>query len=341
MAPVIAIADYAVITGKSAQTDISMALHSVQIPPIPLFWQQHLTLQTNFVQPRADNETLTDRLLMLLNRLLTKIDNELAGNPESEVVYLVLPEEFGQHSEALPQLMQQIQRQHPLLLKHADCKLFPYGRSATLIAWAAARQQLSSSPDTPVWLIAFDSLAPGSRLQHFAQHQLADNGQADLSQSNSVASEAAVALKLTAADSGLTVSYAGFDAKRAKHEQETILPRLFAEVASTIPSSIAQLVMPDNGLSVLTAAWLEHYQCLHGVVTAETRIELPAYFSGELGAAGGLYRLLYIYLAYQQQRLSGTTLQCEISDECYRAITAFQYQPPVTPLLHSDFIEGR
>jgi hypothetical protein len=42
-----------------------------------------------------------------------------------------------------------------------------------------------------------------------------------------------------------------------------------------------------------------------------------------LGACGGLYRLWHVLHAYEQGRITGQTVQCELSARLFRAVAVF------------------
>ena len=67
---------------------------------------------------------------------------------------------------------------------------------------------------------------------------------------------------------------------------------------------------------------------LHGVVTEDTEYLLPGYQTGELGACGGLYRLLLLLHEAQQGRFSGFVLQYEQSLRRYRGVALYQAVQP-------------
>lgn len=323
MAQPIAISDYIVATGKTTETDLAMTLAINEIPAKELQWLNY-SVPTNFIDDAQPVSQLATRIVVLLNTIWPSIEHNIADNE----VYLLLPEFSGVDNPELQQLLQAIMRQFPALLRNQHCKVFPFGRASALMAFAAARARLTSQNSSKVWLVAADSLAVTSRLQAWLAKQYF--------QPEAVASEAAIALCLTAAKTGLINSLHAADASVAvvaananSAQQDTALAHLFLHVAKSLKQQLAYIMLPDTGEPQLTSYWSEQYQQLHGVINKQTQFEFPGYFTGELGAAGGLYRLLHMYLGFEQQRLTAPLLHCEIAERSYRAVSVFNYQSVV------------
>lgn len=321
MAQPIAISDYIVVTGKTTETDLAMTLAINEIPAKELQWLNY-SVPTNFIDDAQPVSQLATRIVVLLNTIWPSIEHNIADNE----VYLLLPEFSGVDSPELQQLLQTIMRQFPTLLRNQNCKVFPFGRASALMAFAAANTRLNNHSSSKIWLVAVDSLAVSCRLQAWLARQ---NYQPE-----AVASEAAIALCLTAAKTGLINTLHVADANVEQKNSTTnnlaasdaALAHLLLQVANTFKQQLAYIMLPDTGESVLTTHWLEQYQQLHGVVDKSTQFEFPGYFTGELGAAGGLYRLLYMYLGFIEQRIAAPLLQCEIAERSYRAVSVFNYQ---------------
>lgn len=330
MAKAIAISHYTVVTGKTADTALAMALVNNPVPAEQLGWN-NTAVATNFVANAKITECLTERIILLLTELWSSIGHAIADNE----VYLLLPEFSGVDNLELQQLLQAIMRQFPALLRSEHCKVFPYGRAAALMAFSAANTKLSNSQphqNAKIWLVAVDSLAVTKCLDIWCQNQTET--------SYAIASEGAIALCLTLNDTGLVslmhlanvqvaTKASDVTAKALVGNEDEALAEIFMQVASRYAKPLAYIMMPDTGETQLTSTWLTQYQHLHGVVDSNTQFELPSYFTGELGAAGGLYRLLFMYLSFVQQRLTAPILQCEIADKSYRAISIFDYKSAI------------
>ncbi|HAW91786.1 TPA: hypothetical protein DCX24_02780 [Candidatus Azambacteria bacterium] len=139
-------------------------------------------------------------------------------------------------------------------------------------------------------------------------------------------SEAAVAMALTQSDTGLRCHYLASDATVSTETDELAIGNLFDGASANTDGPLSWLYLADNGSSATTACWQPHYPRLAPVIDAATQLSFPAYFTGELGAAGGVYRLLHLYLGYLNAGHRGFTLQCEISQRLYRAVAVFSWQ---------------
>ncbi|NMH64085.1 hypothetical protein [Shewanella salipaludis] len=282
----------------------------------------------NFLPELAAEPDFAARAMALLQQLFATQH----ACPDNECVFLILPETLGTDEGALQSLLGRITARFPGLLAHADCKIFPYGSSGCLMALAAAKQQLtrrdsSSSLDGGqaggrLWLVAIDSLADVALLE-----TLAAEGRL-LSQEHMglAPSEGIVSLCLEHASQGLRLDFAATDADLGRTPAPQALGNLFTQVAQVASGALSGIYLPDNGDERLTELWLAAYPALAGVLDRQTRLVFPAYQSGELGAAGGLYRLLHLYQGFQRGSLSGEVLQCEISAKRYRATGLFSWQ---------------
>lgn len=322
MASSIVVKDYAVVLGKTPDTDWALLLDVMPVEP-RLLEQPDQLRQVNTLSGIDAGLTFNGRLLALLTRLLAQFKRPADKAP----VLLVLPEQLA-NEPALSEFVQALRQQFPSLLSHSGCQLFPYGRSAGLMALAAARQLLATG-EPEVWIIGLDS--PVAMLQTTAA-QAADSANllspaAERQLPDQVVwSEGAVGMALQQSDTGLYCQYLAADATVTNDAEELALAQLFTAAAAHSDSALTQLYLPDNGCSELTACWQPHYRRLAPVINEASQMRFPAYSSGELGAAGGLYRFLLLYLSYSNANQSGLTLQCEISQRLYRAVAVFSWQ---------------
>lgn len=333
MASCLALKDYAAVVGKTALTDWALQLDTVPVAP-SLVTQGGQLRQFNRLADIDASLPLASRLVAMLEKLRA----QLSVLPDAAPVLLVLPEQLGSE-QALAGFIFTLQQEFPALLSHSACQLFPYGRSAALMALTAARQLLTAG-EPVVWIIALDSpvaalsaiepaVEPAIKpvVSKTLQSETVSAERAEDQNSGQVVwSEGAVAVALQHSDSGLYCHYLAADATVSNAAEELAIAQLFAAVAVNTDSSLAQFYLPDNGSSALTACWQPHYQRLAPVIAEATQLSFPAYTTGELGAAGGLYRFLHLYLGYINACHSGLTLQCEISERLYRAVAVFSWQ---------------
>lgn len=317
MASGITISDYALVLGKTADPVIATRLRAANLPDKQAEWHGQV-LDAEFLSELPLTLPLHQRLVQLLQLAMQQLPQPL----QNEAVMLVLPHFAGPDNQQLTALLSKIMQQYPQLLTNEQCRVFPYGRSGGLMAVAAA-QQLLNCQAMPVWLIAIDSYASAEGLTPYLQR---NNNQTDESKDAiAVPSEAAIILKLEAESAGLYSHFYATDATPGSAEEEHALMSMFGLVADKLTQPLKHLYLGDGGSAQLMERWLSQYNQLSGVVNTDTAFEFPAYQTGELGAAGSLYRLLHLYQGYQQGRLSGLTLQCELSDSLYRAATVFSY----------------
>ncbi len=305
--------DYAILLGALPE---ATSVSEVELMPLVTAQNNYndTELNTAFIQDIPSCDKYIDRLLMLLQRLLLKY----AGAFERHTVYLVLPEFAGPDNPRLAELLQKILSSCPGLLQSEHSRVFPYGCAGSLMALAAAQRQLQQVPDNRIWLIAVDSYSVETELIAIAKRA-----------PQWVLSEAAVGLCLTGAVKAgvqlrLSQSDACLNAERETPD-DNVLGALFRQVTAQSPV-LQQIYLPDSGEFTATERWLLQYHWLSGVVDENTRCILPSYFTGELRACGGIYRLLHLLQAYKTKRIQGPTLQFELSERQYRAVAVFDVQ---------------
>ncbi len=324
------------------------------ITPTMLKWQQAdiataffgdepTTLSQEQTTFSEEPTTQNQRLLALLDALLAK----MPARPAQQIVYLLLPEFNSADDALLSALLQQLMRHHPDLLQSPQCRVFPYGAAASVMALKAAAELLAQpEQQTEIWLIAVDSLndeAVFSRYeaeqsaaeQSAAEQSAAEQSAAEQSpaeQSCQLLSEGAIALCLTASGRGLQLVFAASDAQLEQNADDDVatagLLRQTALQLSTSQAQLSLMCLPDSGNDYASQCWLNQMSQLHGVVTEDTEYLLPGYQSGELGACGGLYRLLQLLHGAQQGRFSGFVLQYEQSLRRYRGVALYQAVQP-------------
>lgn len=298
------------------------------ITPTILKWQQ-TDIATAFFseEPTTFSEqstTQSQRLLALLDALLAK----MPARPAQQIVYLLLPEFNSADDALLSALLQQLMRNHPDLLQSPQCRVFPYGAAASVMALKAAAELLAQPElqQTEIWLIAVDSLNDEAVFSRYA----AEQGAAE--QSSQLLSEGAIALCLTASDRGLQLVFAASDAQLEQRAHDDMATAgLLRQTALQLSNSQAQLsliCLPDSGNDYASQCWLNQMSQLHGVVTEDTEYLLPGYQTGELGACGGVFRLLLLLHEAQQGRFSGFILQYEQSLRRYRGVALYQAVQP-------------
>ncbi|WP_240223842.1 hypothetical protein [Rheinheimera hassiensis] len=300
------IKQHAMVLGYASDTVAAAALQVLQPEPVYLNWRGE-TLAAAFVFAPVPEQPFGERLLDLLASLQQQLDGAL----NNQTVYLILPEYTEPDSNALNSLLQQLMRRFPEFIQSQSCRVFPHGSAGVLMALNAAQQHISTQGNEPVWLVAVDSMAQASVLDAYATGER-----------SGVPSEGAIALCLTGCHRGVTLQFSASDAQPATTVQSAVAA-LFLQLTANLKTPLKQLYFPDSGDAQVTEQWLAQYQHLHGVVDSETSLIFPSYATGELGACGGLYRLWHVLHAYEQGRISGQTVQCELSARLFRAVAVF------------------
>jgi hypothetical protein len=233
----------------------------------------------------------------------------------------VLPEFFNGQAHLLQELFIRIAAVYPQLLTHSLSRIFPYGSSGNVMALAEASRLLSTDAVEQVWIIAMDSLAEKQLLLQLAEQQRLLTAQ----RMGLCASEGIVGLCLGQSATGLVVEFSAMDADVEGTPKQALIS-LFTLVNAQPHHPIQTIYFTDNVDETLTQQWLEAYPLLAAKIDQHTQLLFPAYHTGEIGAAGGLYRFLHLFEGFKNGLLSGNILQCEISAKAFRAAGLFSWR---------------
>jgi hypothetical protein len=263
---------------------------------------------------------------MLLEEAINQLDADISRDP----VLLLTPSYGLAGEEQVLEWGRQVAFACPQLFGHQASRIYPYGRASSLMALSYAKELLAQSPDQTIWLVGVDSLADIDLLT--AMHQ--QGRLLDEEGAGTIPSEGAVILGITSASEGLNVLWTGSDAhltsqsayeSGASNENDLAVKQLFQQVSRLGSTIINQIYFSDHSCPDITVAWTNQYRELAPVVNKDTEFQFPSVHTGELGSVGSLYRLAFIYEAYRKSRISGVSLQCEISDTLYRAMAMYDW----------------
>lgn len=313
---------YAFTLGAMPDADCIEQLELSALAPAAIDWHG-VTLRHALIQPYCEKEDFNVRLCQLLRRLVAKLKAQQNTDllADQSVVYLILPELSTTGDSLLNSLIQHIMRDLPGLLQSAQCRVFAHGSAGALMALAAAQNLLQQQSQAQIWLLSVDSLCSATAFERYCRYS-----------ASHVLSEGAVALCIGSraldtanGGAGLQLLFNAVDATtgHSNNDATANVLRQAAGKALDRTTILGQLYMPDCGDESAAAVWLEQYHWLRGAVDADTTFCMPAYWCGELGASGGLYRLLHLMRAMAKGRLPRLTLQYEQSLQHYRAVALF------------------
>ena len=304
------------LLGTAETAADAAVLELVSLTPDYIEWQDK-QIATAFVSPFEQDVAVEDRLTALLQALL----QQHTALAQPQLVYLILPESAADNDKQLNATLHSIMQRMPQLLMAPGCRVFPYGSAGALMALNAACQYLQqcSDADSKVWLIAVDSMAQQHLLARYAQQS---------SVTAVVLSEGAVALSVERGDEVLLCFHAADAMQSATQSEDTALRALFMQLAQHAQAPLARLYLPDCGDDNQSERWLQQYVHLHGAIDSSSHLVFPAYFTGELGACGGLYRLWHLLSRLQHGEFSAPVAQIEMSLRQYRAISMLMSAKP-------------
>lgn len=314
MAQCLDIVNYAVAIGKAADTLSAIHLSDLALTTSSLarYSPDTSALQVELAPLVPPTNSKVAQLCSLLTCVLSQLTEPIVNQP----VILLLSEDFAK-SKDLAILSQTIEQLYPGLLQHPQSKVYCYGACSALMALRAINHLWQTAPDSKPWLIALDS--PLTDVCNVKPNEQPQSWPLCLS-------EGAIAVQWQAVRYGLTYRYNETELT----QNGNALPALFMQLASILKEPIASIYLSDNGSAHLTDNWLQSCAQLHPWITATTEYEMQAYHTGELGAVGGLYRLLHLYLSLQNNMRSGLTLQVEQAQWRYQSVALFAWQSAPT-----------
>lgn len=322
----------ALALGKTCDPEWALRLATVPAPWQSISFGQDQHCQGAFCWPMNSFASHEARLQSLIQLAF----GQLERLPEQDSVLLVTPE-FGPYAQdRLADWLNDLATQYPGPFAKNRLRVFPYGSAGVPMAVAHAQDLLIADPLVRIWLIGVDSLA-----QHTVLEALSEKGRlSSETGSGLLPSEGAVILELCAGAAGLQLEWQetggqSSDQQRAEQQraaqqpeklEDAAIRHLFERAAYKLKTPLDHLYLPDNGDKTLTQSWLQSYLALAPVLSGTTQMHQPGMFTGELGAAGGVYRVLHLYEAYRRRRIQGRVLQCEISASLYRAVASYGWQ---------------
>ncbi|WP_119968668.1 hypothetical protein [Shewanella japonica] len=224
--------------------------------------------------------------------------------------------------EMLTQWVNALHQAFPHCFEHPNGRIFPMGSASLPIAFEAAKT-MGSRVDSIVF-IAVDSL-------YFDMPELYRTGQlinADIDEGIRP-SEAAIMTKVQVSTEektslGLHVTDVFQDAATQVQLTQSI-KRLFTQLTEQDESSLLkQLYFPGDNQTIQDS-WLNAYEQLAGKIDQDTQITQTNYYTGNIGAAAGLYNLLHVFNRYKEQGLSGVSVQLEVSEERYLGLLRYEW----------------
>jgi len=304
---------------------LNVDLIPVAIPVISTRLEQ--PIQAAFCPVNSQNKL--QRILALLKPLV----ESMLENPQIDFVntptYWLLPELAIDDKSQLIEWASLFKANFSALFVHDKTQFFPFGSSAIVMAIKAAEDLLTTSAlesgtVNKVCLIAVDSL------YHDLDTLLVNNACLTSQQNEGlIPSEGAAVTFINSAEQGLNI-VSSESARATSHQVSKSVESLFHSIARQLKGfpqdkKISQFYTPSNGLSQSTIPWMEAYQQLSGHVSPDTRLKQLPLLTGDLGCLTGLFHFLHIYHAYQDQVISGNTLQLEMSARLYQAVNLYSW----------------
>ncbi|MCG6202450.1 hypothetical protein [Psychromonas antarctica] len=273
------------------------------------------------------SNTKLERLMALLEPLVEQQLAEKKIDFATTPVFWLLPELTIQDNTPLLEWGAALKKRFPSLFTHPKSQFFPFGRSAFAMSLSAMSVLFEQQMTKQVCVIALDSL------YHELENLVATSACITAkSAAGLIPSEGAIMTCISAvaeSEEGMRVLFNA--SERATQEQSThAIDSLFYQVANTLNNNtlhapISTFYAPGNGQTENVAPWLNAYVHLHPHIDKNTQLKQMAMLTGELGCVTGLFNFLHVYHAYQNQSLTGITLQLDVSERLYQAVNLYSW----------------
>ncbi|MBB1391743.1 MULTISPECIES: hypothetical protein [Shewanella] len=258
-------------------------------------------------------ESQLSRIIDMLHKL--PIHDEAQWQPyRTQPIFWILP-----HLEK-QQLVDWVSRLHALFphcFEHPHSRFFPMG-SAGFFSALSALKALPVDSQSAIF-IAVDSL-------YFALSDLQNEQELITQQQDSgrCPAEAVIMANINVATDGMHVLDL-FQESCSLVQQTQAIKTLFNRACQVDDiDQLSQLYLPGNH-STVTDNWLNAYEQLAGKINQDTQITQSSYFTGDIGCVVGLYNFLHIYNRYQQQTVTGISLQLEVSQQLHLGVAMYSW----------------
>ncbi len=269
----------------------------------------------------AESDNKLSRIFLLIETMLLRLQSNDEIDFHAYPLYFLLPE-LGEDKELFAYWKSAIKDKFSDVFTHADIKFFPFGRSALSLVLTQIEQGFKD-PESSVYILAVDSLYHDMDRLYAENLCLDENGGEGF-----IPSEAVIFTQLTIKGSGLNLIFNSHESIIKKHEI-TAASKLFCNATKQLKDTndpiITAIYAPGNGLKSQLDPWISAYDQLNGYINADCKIKQISYFTGELGACTGIYNMLHIYYGYENDLLSGNTLQLNISDKIYQSVNLYSW----------------
>lgn len=258
-------------------------------------------------------EALPDRLKFILSRAFYHTDISWSTAP----IILLLPQMHTQHGMHNNDELYRILFSHLCeaivdLKNHPQCYLFPYGRSALILAWNKIISLMKEHEF--VWVLAVDSDPRFRELEGSSE-----------SNSGLIANETVLLTKFIRSKNGLNCSWHSIEAQTRDKQPSVAVESLFNRFKRQGGEPVQQFYVPYLDHESGVTEWANVYSALHPYVGINTQIVMTGATVGELGASSSLYNFLSIYESYRSAKHAGVTLQLEASEKLYRALAFYTW----------------
>ncbi|MCK5817973.1 MAG: hypothetical protein KAH18_01725 [Psychromonas sp.] len=269
----------------------------------------------------AESDNKLSRIILLVEAMLTRLENNDDIDFNAQPLYVLLPE-LGEDTPLFIDWQNTLKEKFPKIFNKSDIKYFPFGRTALSLALTDI-EQVFKEPNSSVYLLGVDSL------YHDMDDLYAKNLCVDeYGEEGFIASEAVIFTKLTINGSGLDLFFNSHETVIKKHET-TASSTLFCNATKQLKDIndpiITTFYAPGNGLQSQVNPWISAYDQLNGHINLTCNFKQISYLTGELGTCSPIFYLLHIYYGYENNILSGNTMQLSISDQLHQSLHLYSW----------------
>ncbi|OAN11071.1 hypothetical protein A3K86_19045 [Photobacterium jeanii] len=263
---------------------------------------------------------LDSHYMARLNWLFHQLIPLLPKDWQSKPIVILMPAFAASSPDAPSNLFQLYASQLPALSEHSQVHLYPYGRSAFLLALTKLQELLSDDATESVLVIAVDSHrrlcldSDSSCLPHYP-----------FDASGVTACDGMALIEVKVDSEGLELYWQNKVAQAHVNTSGSAVANLFRHFNKQCLKNIDAIHLPLNNSQPMVDEWITQLPPLASYFNDELKTVFNGIRVGDLGCLTGMFNVLHTQYLYQKKILDDdqTVMQLDIADGLYRSAALF------------------
>lgn len=294
-------------------TDTERLINLPFSEPLEFSYQQNSQNVVAVMAANLSTERKVDRLVDLLFKLNLQ-DDTVWKTYQGKPVFWLLP---NLSANELQHWVSVLHQHLPHCFEHPLTRIFPNGSASLMFAFKALEAMPFDSQS--VVLISVDSL-----FFDLAELSATENLITEEQGSGSRPAEAAMVTNLRVNTTGLSIDLLSQNNCSLVQQTQTIQSLFQQANKACEPELFNQLYLPGANQTV-TDNWLNAYEQLAGRIDSDSDISQTTNFTGDIGCVSGLYNFVHLFNRYEQQTVTGKSLQLEVSQTLHLGLATYSW----------------